>query len=85
MLVSQNKPSLVYYLEDAGKNTGVEQFDSVQELEWKLNKYSPRWVVVRNFPNGFEDYENMIAYMNGRGDYTLEREWEYLLLFKRRE
>jgi len=85
VLVSQNKPSLVYYLEGAGKNTGVEQFDSKIELEWKLMEHSPRWVVVRNFPNGFEDYENMIAYMNGRSDYTLEREWEYLLLFKKRE
>ena len=83
ILVSQDRPSLVYYLDEAGKSFDVVQFDSVPELKEKIKDPSVRWVVVRNFKNGYRDYEDIVSYMKSRKDFTLEYELEYVLLFKR--
>ncbi|MFH1835859.1 MAG: glycosyltransferase family 39 protein [Methanobacteriota archaeon] len=83
VLVSQNRPSMKYYLDELGKDSQVIQFDSAGELQVKLEIPGVNWVVVRNFENGYEDYEDMRKVMDSSNVFKRAYELEHVVLYER--
>ncbi len=83
VLVSQNRPSMEYYLDELGKDSQVIQFDSAGELQVKLEIPEVNWVVVRNFGNGYEDYEDMRQVMDSSKVFKRAYELEHVILYER--